>query len=142
MATLATVIDEIQNDLATISGIRAAPHEPPDQMSAFPFIVCYPVSGEWNSDIPGSKKGLHNIVVELHIARKALPRDVAAALVYCDSIPNMLLKAVSPTGDLFNNSISTFERITYRFGNLGWGDTATVGFRFEILNVKLQSLIT
>lgn len=143
MATLQQVIDAIQDDLGALTGIREAPDEAPENMNVFPFVVVYPSSGEWRSDIPGNKIGLHTLTVELHVARKDLPRDIQKAMAYSESIPNTLLKAVASTsGDLFASTISTFDRITYTFGPLGWAGVDTLGFRFQVIGVKMQSAIT
>lgn len=143
MATLQQVIDEIQADLGALTGIRGAPDEAPEQINKFPFIVCYPLSGEWHSDIPGAKIGLHTIAIALHVARKDMPRDIQKAMAYAESIPNALLKVVATqSGDRFNNKIETFDRITYTFGSIGYGGTDTIGFVFQIQGVKMQSNIT
>jgi hypothetical protein len=143
MATLQQAIDAIQADLGALDGIRGAPDEAPESINVFPFVVCYPSSGEWRSDIPGAKIGLHTITVELHVARKDLPRDIQKAMAYSESIPNALLKAVATTaGDRFAGTIATFDRITYTFGPLGWGGMETFGFRFQISGVKMQSDIS
>jgi len=143
MATLQQVIDEIQADIRALSGIRAAPDEAPEQINIFPFVVAFPGPGTWSSDIPGNKINLASVVVELHVARKDMAKDIQAAMVYENSIPNVLLKAVASTaGDRFNNTVSTFDNITYTFGSLGWGGMDTFGFRWTINGIKLQSNIT
>jgi len=143
MATLQQVIDAIQDDLGALTGIREAPDEAPESMNLFPFVVVYPSSGEWRSDTPGGKIGLHTLTVELHVARKDLPRDIQKAMAYSESIPNVLLKTVATVGgDLFDGTIQTFDRITYTFGPLGWAGVDTLGFRFQIVGVKMQSNIT
>jgi hypothetical protein len=143
MATLQQVIDEIQADLRTISGIRAAPDEAPEQINLFPFVVAYPGAGRWYSDVPGSKILLASVIVELHVARKDLSRDIVAAMTYAESVPNKLLYAVAHTsGDRFNNTVSTLGEINYTFGPLGWGGMDTFGFRWTITGIKLQSNIT
>jgi len=87
MATLQAVIDQIQDEIGALSGIRAAPHEPPESMSAYPFAVAFVKSGNWTLGKPaGCMTGLHDIVVELHIARKDLARDYAAAMAYAKSV--------------------------------------------------------
>jgi hypothetical protein len=143
MATLQQAIAAIQADVRALTGIEAAPDYAPEQVNGFPFSVVYPTSGEFISDIPGSLKGLHTITIELHIARKDLPRDIAKAMVYVESIPNVLLKTIAtPSGDRFGGTISTFARITYEFGPLDWGATQTIGFRFRLEGVKIQKDIT
>ncbi len=143
MATLDDAIGEIQADIRALDGIRAAPDYAPEQMNAFPFSVVYPGSGEFTSDVPGGMKGLHSITIELHVARKDLPRDIAKAMPFVQSIPNALLKAVATQGgDRFGGTIDTFGRITYEFGPLDWGATQTIGWRFRMEGVKIKGDIT
>ena len=143
MTTLQQAIDAIQDDLGALTGIRGAPDEPPEKITVFPFIVVYASSGEWRSDVPGNKIGLHVITIEIHVARKDLPRDVEKAMAYSESIPNAMLKAVATVGgDKFASTISTFSRITYTFGPMDWGDLKTLGFRFRLEGVKMQSAIS
>lgn len=143
MATLDDAISEIQADIRALEGIRAAPDYAPEQLNVFPFCVVYPGSGEFVSDVPGGMRGLHSITIELHVARKDLPRDIAKAMPYVESIPNALLKTIATQGgDRFGGTISTFARITYEFGPLDWGGTQTIGWRFRIEGVKIQGNIT
>ena len=142
MATLEQVIAEVQEDIRALSGIRAAPNLAPEQMNVFPFCVVYPGSGTMSSGVPGEMLGIHSIVIELHIGRKDLPRDIDAALPFVESIPNILLKAVATTaGDRFDNTVDTFTDVTYEFGPLDWGGTATIGWRFRMNGVKLRNNI-
>ena len=68
MATLQAAITQIQALTEAVSGVRAAPDEPPDQISHFPFVACFPESGYYTPGAPaGMMQGLHNIVVEVHV---------------------------------------------------------------------------
>ncbi len=142
MATLATVIDQVQAYMRTLSGIRAAPDEMPERVNVFPFVIARPGDGTWEFGADGTKKGLHNIVVELHVARKDLPRDIATALPYCDSVPNLLMNKLL-NDNKWNGTIDTFRDITYRFTVWEWSpELKTIGFEFTIHDVKVQSTIT
>lgn len=134
---LTDVIANIQDTLGVLTGIRGAPDAPPEQINVFPFIVVYPTGGEWIFGTAGEKKGLHDVVIELHVARKDLPRDVVTALGYAESIPNAIMK--DPT---FGGYASTFGSIDYDFGPLGWGGMETIGFKFTIRRLKMMSAIT
>ncbi len=134
---LQDAIAAVQVLVKTISGIREAPAYPPEQLELFPYAVAYSGGGVWEFGPAGDKKGLHNIVVELHIQRKALARDVSAAMAYSDSIPNILMK--NPT---LSGTVNTFQSISYTFGPLGYGGIETIGFKFTISNVKMQTAIT
>ena len=135
--TLQSAISAVQAIVGAISGIRKAPDYPPEQLNVFPFAVAYSGGGNWTFGPAGDKRGLHNIVVEIHIQRKDLPRDVSTAMGYSDSIPNNLMK--SPT---LSGTCDTFAGISYTFGALNYGETQTLGFRFTITGVKIQSVIT
>ena len=134
---LQAAIDDVQNTVAGLTGIRAAPHEPPESLNVYPFCVAYAGSGSWEYGPMGDKKGIQNIVLELHVARKDLARDIAAAMAYCESIPNAIM--ADPTLGGTVNTIS--GPIVYTFGALSWAGTDTLGFRWTI-PVKLQSAIT
>lgn len=135
--TLQSAIAGAQTIVGAISGIRSAPAYPPEELSVFPFAVAYSGGGTWEFGPAGDKKGLHNIIVELHVQRKDLARDVTAAMAYSDSIPNALMLDTTLGGNA-----STFGRITYVFGPLGYGGIDTIGFRFTIEAVKIISALS
>ena len=140
MAVLETVIAQVQTYVGTLAGIRKAPAQPPDQMNAFPFAITYPSSGRWEMTPAGSKTGLHNIAIEIHIMRKDLPRDFDKALDYSDLLPNLLFLKLKDDNK-WNFTIDTFAAISYTFGPLGYGGFETLGFRFIVENVKVQSAV-
>lgn len=131
MATVYDAIKEIQDIVGAISGIQQAPDEPPEQMNVFPFAVCYAASGEYIWHHKASMRGNHNIHLEIHLARKDLPYDVKAAMAYCQNIPLALFNATKFGVTL--TAVKNIDRIEYTLGPLGWGGTATIGFRFVIV---------
>ena len=143
MATLQQAIDAIQDLMGALTGMRSAPDEPPEDMSVFPFCVAYASDGTWGGfGGAGGKKGLHTIIVEVHIQRSDLPRDVAAAMAYSESVANALIG--DPT--LAGTVDTIVGDITYTFGGLGWAQAPgslpnTIGWRFQLV-VKQQSAIT
>ena len=137
MADLQHAIAYVQDLMEQIEGIRAHPDYPPEQLNVFPFAVAYSGGGLWEFGPGGTRKGLHTIVLEIHVARKDLPRDTQAAMAFSDTVPNVLL--ANPT---LGGNVSTFGQIRYTFGPLGWGGEVTYGFRFFIENVKMETAIT
>jgi hypothetical protein len=126
--------------MGAVSGVKAAPATPPENLSGeFPFSVCYPSEGTWTEAVQGMKEALHFIVIELHLQRGALPYDVAAALNFADSVPNALFSALSTR---FSGTINTFGRIRYTFGAMEWGGIKTIGWRWTLEDVKIQSAVT
>lgn len=133
---LQDAIAKVQEIAGAVDGIRAAPEYVPEEINVFPFLVCYAGNGSYDFAPAGVMKGLHNIILELHVARKDLPRDVEKAMKYADNIPLAIMD--DPT---LGGTVSTIGVITYTFGMLGYGTTETIGFRFMIQNVKVQTTI-
>ena len=130
---LQDAIDWVQDTIGGLEGIRKAPHEPTESIKVFPFSRAYAGEGVIEVGAIGTDRALHSIVVEIHVARTDLPRDVAKAMPYVDSVPAALL--ADPT---LGGTVSTFGRIRYRFGPMGVGGEDTIGFRFWLEDVKVQ----
>jgi hypothetical protein len=139
MSLLKNTVAEIVDELQTISGIRRVPDEPPENNEQFPFAVVYPLTGLF---IPGPAtlmKGLHSINIELHVARKDLPRDFAQVMDLIDEIPYQIMKL---RNDGLLTSMATFGPITYIFGPLSWSGVETLGVTYTIEEVKVEREIT
>jgi hypothetical protein len=133
MATIQDAITAIQGVVGGVSGIRAAPDYPPEDLSLYPFAVAFARSGSFEAAPVGSGKGLHTIVVEVHVGRSDLARDIKAAMPYGDSVPLALLADTTVGG-----VVSTFARVRYEFGPMAYGGLATIGWRFFVEGVKIQ----
>ena len=139
MAVLQDAIDEIQVLMRALPGIRDAPDEPPDQIAAYPFVVAYASTGTWDAQTPETIIGLHNIIIELHIARRDLPHAVEEAMKYSDQIPDTLYKALR---DQTISAIETWNNLTYIFGELNYDMVETIGFQFTLNGVKMREILT
>jgi len=138
MADLSAVIAQVATTLAGVSGIRKAPVNPEEQMNVFPFAVVYPLEGVSTFGTPGERLALDSIVIEVHVARKDLPRDVATSLPFADSVPAALMSDMTATQ--WAGTIDTYEAINWTFTALGWGGIETLGFRFTISGIKRRIL--
>ena len=127
---------EIIDELRKISDIRRVPDEPPETNSQFPFAVVYPIRGTYAGGPPGLMKGLHGVVIELHVARKDLPRDYDKVMDIIDQIPEQLLSAMK-NGRF--NYLDTFDVIEYEFGALSWAGVDTLGVTYTMTNTKVQT---
>lgn len=136
MTTLLDVIKYVQGVVGGISGIRAAPDNPPGSINIYPFSVAYAGTDIWEVAPVGTGKALRTIIVEVHVARKDLPRDITASMAFSDSIPLALL--ANPT---LGGLVSNFQRVRSEFGELGWGNVPTLGFRFFIEGIKMQTAL-
>lgn len=134
-AEIGTIIAAIQDVVGAISGIQAAPDTPTESINQFPFAVCYPATGTWSPVSAGWMKGLHTIVLEVHISRADLSTGVAQALPYLLKVANALLEDTT-----FSGTVQTFKELRYTFGRLVWGGTgeAHIGWKIEIVDVKVE----
>ena len=127
---------EIVDELRKITDLRRVPDEPPETNSQFPFAVVYPIRGTYGGGIPGSMKGLHSITIELHVARKDLPRDYSKVMDIIDQIPQQMLSALK---NARFTALDTFGLIEYEFGALSWGGVDTLGVTYRMLDTKVQT---
>ena len=136
---LKDAVAEIIDELQTISGIRRVPDEPPENNDQFPFAVVYPLTGLYTQGPAQLMKGLHSVNIELHVARKDLPRDYATVMDLIDTIPWELMKLLNDGG---YSNLATIGQIEYTFGPLEWSGVQTLGVTYTIQNVKVETEIT
>lgn len=141
MARLDEAIDQVQTYIRAISGIRAATNVPPDQINIFPFVVCFPFQGVYEISPALVKKGLHTIIIDIHMARRDLARDVEAVDEYIETIVNTLMSKLI-NDNRWNNKISTFDRIRYEFKEFKYGGQPTIGYRIFVEGVKQENAVT
>ena len=135
VSTLEDLLEAVQTAVAAISGVQYAPPNPPEQAADFPFAVTYPATFDSQINTPEDYRTLYDIRVELHVARKDLPEDVAILLPYAETFLTALHKVVR------DNAVAC-ERITGTFGALEWGGVETIGYVWTIVRAKLRTTIT
>ncbi len=131
--TLQATVEWIQDQTGALSGIRTAPDFPLEQVGAFPFVVAYMGGGTFEKGEAGGIVERHDFIIELHIARKDLPRDIEKAVAYVDSIPAAIM-ADSTLG----GTVLQFESIVYEFApEMFWDAVKTIGFRFTVTGAEI-----
>lgn len=136
---LKDAVAEIVDELQTIGEIRRVPDNPPENNEQFPFAVVYPLTGLYTQGPAQVMKGLHSINVELHVARKDLPRDFKLVMDLIDEIPYELMKLLNDGG---YSNLATIGDVEYIFGPLSWAGVETLGVTYTITNVKVETEIT
>ena len=136
--TIKAAVQEVVDELRKISDIRRVPDAPPENNSQFPFVIVYPMRGTYFGGPPGLVTGLHGIVIELHIARKDLPRDFDDVMDLFDELPNELFKSLK---DAEFSAIMTFGNIEYEFGPLMYADVETIGVTYTMTEVKVMTTL-
>ena len=139
MATIEQVVTQVQTYMATLSGIRSAPSSPPDSLGGLPMAVCIPQRGRWSVGSQ-SKKGLHAIVIDIHISRKDAPRDYKAFVPYIESVPNLLFSEL--LNGKWDGLVETIGDIEYATTTFDYAGMETVGLRFTVTDIKMISAIT
>ena len=139
--TLQQAIIELQQVIDSVAGIRKVPTYATEEIPVFPFVQIYPESGEIDTKIVGSKTGLHNIIIELHVARKDLPRDIQKSIGFVDSIPTALFTDLFSGASSTFSAVQTWDTISYSYGALNWGNKKTFGIRFTMSNVKVIKIL-
>jgi len=130
--TLASAIAAVQTKAGALSGIKAAPTNPPESANQFPFAVSYPRTGRAEFASAGWANYFHTLFCEIHISRQLLPQAIATALPYAELLPSAIM--ADPT---LGGTVNEVREVRYTFGRLEWGGVDTIGFRFEI-DVKLN----
>lgn len=146
MAHIQTVIEDIQDKIGLLPGIKSAPDYVPDNEKPFPFVIAYEGPGYWKFGTTGEKQGMLTVKVELHVARKDMPRDVAQAVFYSDQIPNAIMSAVKDvmlsegTIDGCGEIETTGLVFMQYYAPSGIGDH--IGYIFTVKDIKIRSNIT
>ena len=139
MATLQQVIDDIQDATGALTGIRAAPDEPTDNAAAYPFVVAFAGTGRYELG-SSEMRGLHSVIVQLHVSHTNLPTDVATAMAYAKAIPNAIFSAFIT--DQLNETAQAIGDISYTFGSMKYGEVDTLGFQFTVEGIKTRDAIS
>ena len=135
MATIETIVADIQSTITAVSGIKKAPALPPEQIppDMFPFVIAFPDTGTISAHTNTDAVILCSVVVELHVSRKDLAFDTDKIYPYFEDIPEALYADTT-----FGGTADTFGNISWEFGELNWGEVPTIGIRFTINDLKYK----
>lgn len=120
-------ITALQTTWSGLSGVLSAPTHPPEAPGAFPFAVTYERAGELQQHSAGFGDELVTLYSEVHLARQLLPATIATALPLRDAFLSALIADPTLAG-----TVSTITARRWTFGQMEWGGTGTIGYRFEI----------
>lgn len=135
MTTLDGVLSTIQTAVGSVSGVKYAPDDPPEQPQDFPFVVTYPMRYRGQVNTPEDFRMLYDIAVELHVARRNLPTAVQTLLGFPETIANAIFSTLI-------TNLYAHDHIEGGFGALRWGDIETLGFTWTIVGVKITTTMT
>lgn len=140
-----SAIAEIINVLRTVDGIENVPLNPPSVMSYAIFGLVYPGNGSYAANPIGTKRGLHNISVDVIMKEIDFAVCMKRLKPLIDSTALVLLREVSydsdgNAGNQFNHSIETFEGLDYSWIPSGtdYAGIQVTGLHFTMNNAKLM----
>ncbi len=130
--TLQAAIVAIQNKADALTGVRGAPDYPPEDINVVPFAVTYMSSARHEIGSAGRMTSFFNLVTEIHVSRKDLPRDIAGVIAYADSFPAALRDDPTLGGAI----TAIVGPVLSLFTPMEWNSIKTIGFQFTT-QVKL-----
>ena len=139
MATLQGFIDEVIAEVANVNGIRQAPNDPPEKISAWPIAVVYSTSGVAKNAPAQTMTTLDDVTIAVLVPLVDMARKVALLLPFRESVPMAINSKLMSTG--YTNA-QTFGDITHTFGPVDWAGMECFGWLFTIKSVKIQTVIT
>lgn len=143
MATAEEVIAKIQSYMLTLPGIRQAPDDPTESLSADVTSICYVESGsdKFIDGEPAMRTSLEIYSVEVLTPRKSLPHDHQRIIPYVDSVPNLLIGKLKL--DRWGGTIATYSpQVNKQFISPTIAGVLYVGYKFSIQNVKRDTALT
>lgn len=137
---IVSALTAINTVVSGVTGVRQSHNYAPDNPSVWPAATVLPLSGTLVASPIGSRKELHNIVIDLLVPEQNpdLARQLAMLYPFVNTIPSALLAEVSQGGDQFSGTISTFEQIEYVYlPSVTYAGVPCRGYRFTMRNVKI-----
>jgi hypothetical protein len=135
MADIKTAIINLQDDLRTIAGMRDAPYEPPDNIQHYPFCVVYPSGATGTIGAPaGQYRIVYELIIEVHVARKDMPRDYSKTAQHLENVMSKLL--AEPTLGAQGTIVTEFgDTISAQWGVMQYGESQvpeTIGWQIRV----------
>jgi len=140
---LQDVIDRMETKIEAISGIKGASNYLPEALPVTEnWVVIYPGETRFMGGNPaGMMTALYSVIVELHSPRQNLPAAIKRVMPYFSAIPNALYDDLFD--GLLNNTVSTIGDITSSgLISMQYAGIDTVGFRYTVNNIKIQSTVS
>jgi len=127
--TLQNVVDAVRDKLRTVSPtIRSVPDGPIENPSVFPFGTAFIRRVNYTQFSQTLRHGTHTLAVQVHVARKDLPRDIEKSVPYGEVVPVAIYNDLT-----LDHKIATVTAIRGAFrGDMVWGDQETIGWDIEI----------
>lgn len=140
MATLQGAIQELIGVINALSGIKYAPDEPNESVTAWPAAFAYATDGvAWNEPPPVAKD-LHNIQIAVVMPFNDYRQATRTMLPLYESIRNAI---ISHRNGRTSSHYNTFGAIRYTLGPVEWAQGELMyGYVFTLEDVKIINTVT
>jgi hypothetical protein len=131
--TINAAITNLVSKVSALPGMKQAPSVPIESAGGcFPFAIVYEYSGSLDTLSAGFANDKATIYVEIHVERALLPEAITKAMTFRDPFLKALISDPNLSG-----TVSVVNAVRRLFGGMEYGNTKTIGYRFEI-DVKIK----
>ena len=139
MATLQGAITEIITQVGTVAGIKHAPTDPQEQVTAWPAAFAYTTDGALSPNRASIEdKSLHNISIAVLMPLTDLRQCMLVMLPLYELIMDVLITHLN---DRASSHYAAWGGIRYTLGPVDWGGNLMFGYVFTIENVKIRNAL-
>lgn len=125
---ITTTIVAIQDLVGTLTpAIAYNPDVPPEVSLVYPFVVCFPASGDVNFQSDGWMTVPVTYYVDFHASRTYLPAEVQKVWEYIFPFARLLRANIQLAG-----ADTELQEATWQFGEVPYAGVTDVGFRFQL----------
>lgn len=126
--TSRAVVQAIAAKARAITGMRAAPDNPPDSIAVYPFAVTYFFRGSWYGADASWGEGKATYACDVHLARTP---DTGRQLETFAEMPRTLALAIL-SDETLGGACTSVTDVRCQFTRMGYSGIETTGYHFEI----------
>lgn len=132
-----TVVAEVAEVVAAVSGITAAPANPSENLGRGVFALTYLMTSTTEISETGTMQHLAMVAVDILTPRTDLDRDLARLLPIVDLVDTALIAEITTVAAFFDGAIDTFENLRWEFlPAYPYSGIECIGYRAMLENVK------
>jgi hypothetical protein len=133
----ATLVSEVAEVIAAVSGITAAPASPSENIGRGVFALTYLMTSTTEISETGTMQHLATVAVDILTPRTDLDRNITALLPIVDLVDTALITEITTVSAFFDGAIDTYEILRWEFLPLyPYSGIECVGYRAMLENVK------
>lgn len=134
-----TLVTEVAEVVAAVSGITAAPANPQENLGRGVFALTYLMTSETAISEIGTMQHLATVAVDILTPRTDLSRDIARLLPIVDLVDTALITEITNSGAtyFFDQSIDTYDMLRWEFLPVyPYSGIECIGYRAMLEGVK------